>query len=287
METNYGIYVITNMVSGKVYIGSTTDVRIRRKQHIWALRKGNHDNSHLQRSWNKYGEDTFEFGILEYIGSLEELVKAEQFWMDIYREEGTELYNFGTAADNAMRGHNFSEEHRRKIGENTRAAWARGAYDSEETRCKFSKVHKGKKLSEETKQNISRANTGKVRTEEQNRRNSETSSGILNPNYGKVYTEEERARMSKACSGRTFSDEHCLNLSIALMGHLTSKETRQKMSQNMMGNKRAITKLTEEDVIEIRCLYAEGVSQKRLSELYPVCYANIGKVVQRLTWKHV
>lgn len=174
-------------------------------------------------------------------------------------------------------GKKFSEEHRRKISEG-RKGWRY----TEEHRRNMSRARKGRKLSEETKQKISKSNMGKVRTEEQNRRNSETSSGALNPNYGKVYTAEESAKMSRACMGNQNALGHQNSL-----GYKHTKEARQKMSKNMAGNKRAITKLTEEDVIEIRRLFTEGVSQRRLSELYPVCYTNIGKVVQRLTWRHI
>ena len=94
-----GVYIIINMEDGKVYIGSTNSFERRWDEHRKSLRQGSHSNPHLQSSWNKYSENAFEFGVLEYLKDLGELVQAEQFWMDIYREEGKELYNCGLAAN--------------------------------------------------------------------------------------------------------------------------------------------------------------------------------------------
>jgi len=136
-----GIYAITNTEDGKAYIGSTVNFKKRLCIHKARLRSGHHDNSRLQRAWNKYGEAAFELGVLEYLEDSEELHLAEQFWMDIYREEGKELYNFGLAARNPMLGRTISE----------------GA------RHKNSEAHKGNNPSKKTRDKISRALTGRSR----------------------------------------------------------------------------------------------------------------------------
>lgn len=60
------IYQIKNEVNGKLYIGSTIRPSyIRKYEHFSQLRKNIHKNSHLQRAFNKYGEDSFTFSILE------------------------------------------------------------------------------------------------------------------------------------------------------------------------------------------------------------------------------
>lgn len=55
------IYFIANKVNGKQYIGQTEDFKTRQKQHLEALRKGIHHSNKLQRAYDKYGEDAFEF----------------------------------------------------------------------------------------------------------------------------------------------------------------------------------------------------------------------------------
>ena len=87
------------------------------------MRRNIHDNSYLQNAWNKYGEKTFRFEVLEYLDDLDELHLAEQFWMDVYREEDRKLYNIGECAYNALRGRKRgspSEETRQRMSVNGR-----------------------------------------------------------------------------------------------------------------------------------------------------------------------
>lgn len=59
------IYKITNTVNNKIYIGQTVrNPLLRKEEHFNNLRKGIHHNSHLQHSFEKYGE-VFEFEVIE------------------------------------------------------------------------------------------------------------------------------------------------------------------------------------------------------------------------------
>jgi len=65
-----GIYKIVNIVNGKIYIGSALNIYNRifgssSISHLKALKNNNHINKKLQNSFNKYGEDSFEFFIVE------------------------------------------------------------------------------------------------------------------------------------------------------------------------------------------------------------------------------
>ena len=61
------IYQIKNITNGKIYIGSTNNINKRWNNHRCKLRKGEHENSYLQLAWKKYGEDAFEFSLLEEV----------------------------------------------------------------------------------------------------------------------------------------------------------------------------------------------------------------------------
>lgn len=61
------IYKIINKVNGKYYLGSSLFFRERLTKHKSELRKGDHHNYLLQRDWNKFGEDSFEFLVIEEI----------------------------------------------------------------------------------------------------------------------------------------------------------------------------------------------------------------------------
>lgn len=60
-----GVYKITNIKNGKVYIGQSVDVDKRFNQHKKLLRENNHGNYRLQDDWNVYGEESFTFEVLE------------------------------------------------------------------------------------------------------------------------------------------------------------------------------------------------------------------------------
>ena len=48
------------------------------------------------------------------------------------------------------------------------------------------------------------------------------------------------------------------------------------------------SKLTEEQVLEIRRLYAAGDhTQRQLSEKFGTTRPNIGQIVRRVTWRHI
>ena len=59
-----GIYKIVNKINGKIYIGSSVNMKQRWQSHKYHLRRGVHHNPYLQNSWNKYGEDSFEHVVL-------------------------------------------------------------------------------------------------------------------------------------------------------------------------------------------------------------------------------
>ena len=74
-----GIYSIENVVNHKKYIGQSINIKSRWCKHKVDLNNGSHDNDYLQKSWNKYGENNFEFEILEEC-SKEELNEKERYY---------------------------------------------------------------------------------------------------------------------------------------------------------------------------------------------------------------
>lgn len=85
------IYKIANSINGKFYIGSTKNFRSRKASHLNKLRKNKHDNIHLQRSWNKHGENSFEFCIVEETNNL---FVREQYYLDTLKP----AFNIGLQA---------------------------------------------------------------------------------------------------------------------------------------------------------------------------------------------
>lgn len=76
-----GIYKITNIINGNIYIGSSKNIHNREIQHFSDLRLRKHSNSHLQRAYNKYGKERFVFNIVERCKESQRLLR-EQWYLD-------------------------------------------------------------------------------------------------------------------------------------------------------------------------------------------------------------
>lgn len=107
-----GIYKITNLVNGKLYVGSSVNLDKRIYEHFRTLNKNEHSNIHLQRAFNKYGKENFVSEILDYVSHKSELKYREQYWMDKYNWDM--LYNIAPFAENTT-GIPCSKETRKKI----------------------------------------------------------------------------------------------------------------------------------------------------------------------------
>jgi len=163
-----GIYKIVCVQTGKIYVGSTVNLRKRWYEHRGALRANRHDNRHLQSAWNKYGESSFYFEIIEYVMPFALLIR-EQWWLDHLKPYDKQGYNITKHAESP--GLNPSAETRRLIsiagkGKPHTAEHSanistalKGHEVSTETRAKISNAHKGKRQSTESIQKTQAANS--------------------------------------------------------------------------------------------------------------------------------
>jgi group I intron endonuclease len=119
-------------VNGKMYVGSSGDIEKRMSDHRVALNRGSHHSVTLQRAWEKYGADAFEFSVVAVVEHPEQLLAEEQRWIDHYRCVGRRGYNVSPTAGSprgvkhsaeardrmraAKIGRKLTPEHRAKIG---------------------------------------------------------------------------------------------------------------------------------------------------------------------------
>lgn len=112
-----GIYKIRNINNNKIYIGSSVTILFRFANHKAKLRHNKHSNPHLQRAWDKYGEDSFEFTILEECQE-NMLIIREDAWINYYDSmnllKGYNLQN-ASRTIGGMKGKHHSEETKRKL----------------------------------------------------------------------------------------------------------------------------------------------------------------------------
>lgn len=87
-----GVYAITNLATGKVYIGSSRDTSKRIGVHLRSLRDGKHPYKPLQEDWNQVGEESFSFDVIEE--AIEsELPARELDWLRTCRGRSAGVYN--------------------------------------------------------------------------------------------------------------------------------------------------------------------------------------------------
>lgn len=127
MSKNQGVYIIKNKINGKIYVGSTADTFDRRwKNHRKKLREGKHHSKHLQASWNKYGEENFEFKVLE-VTEDNQCRKREGYYISLYNSCNPKFgYN---EAKVDLNGHtHISEKTKEKLRALCKKQWTEGKF---------------------------------------------------------------------------------------------------------------------------------------------------------------
>jgi len=106
-----GIYKIQNLINNKIYIGQSINTNNRLKGH----HKGLQINKHLQNSWNKYGEQNFNF---KTIKNCEEnqLDDQEIYWIEYYKSDNP---NFGYNKKSGGSNGRPTKETKNKISQST------------------------------------------------------------------------------------------------------------------------------------------------------------------------
>lgn len=94
MKRRYsGIYTITNISNGKIYVGQAINMFYRWSEHRCSLRNKYFENDRLQKAWNKYGEKSFIFEVL--VECEERFLNSEEhYWATILKSHNREYgYN--------------------------------------------------------------------------------------------------------------------------------------------------------------------------------------------------
>ena len=96
-----GVFSLRNNQTGRVFLGSSLNLKNKYERIKIMLGMGNHYNSELQKDWNDYGEESFTFEILETLevkddksyNYSEDLEILELLWIDKFRPFPEKCYN--------------------------------------------------------------------------------------------------------------------------------------------------------------------------------------------------
>ena len=99
--TPMGVYQIKNLVTGKIFIGSSKNLQARINRHKFELKFGSEAIKDLQEDYNKYGEQNFSFEIIDELKPKEEpginykedIAVLEQLWLEKLQPFDEKGYN--------------------------------------------------------------------------------------------------------------------------------------------------------------------------------------------------
>ena len=176
-EKLWTVYMHTNKINGKKYIGITSQNPPKRR---WRDNgSGYKDNVHFWNAIKKYGWDNFKHEILLQHEELEYAFKVEKCLIRHYK------------TNNRMYGYNLT----------TGGEGCSGIVVSEETREKLRIINSGKTIPQETRDKISKANKGRKKSAKERQAISQRMSlrvGELNNHYGKPHSEESKRKISES-----------------------------------------------------------------------------------------
>lgn len=182
-----GIYKITNITNGKVYIGQSDRLNDRKREHFYRLRRNEHSNEYLQRSYDKHGEDNFTFEIIEESDNLD---YREIYWINEYGGVDSDLnYNLKNPLNKTWSTYTKVKQSKSMIGDknpNFGKKWTEEQKDAASKKRKGITLEEkiGKEKAELVKQKMRRSQTGRKHPEEIKEKIRKANAGENNPAYG-------------------------------------------------------------------------------------------------------
>jgi predicted GIY-YIG superfamily endonuclease len=263
-----GVYLIFCIQNEKVYIGSSINIRKRFYSHKKLLKKNKHHNNYLQNCYNKYGENSLQYLVIE-LTEKEKLREREQFWFNSVENK----YTLNISPINPKEfifKTNISED-RKEILRQRCKNWIL----TPEQRKKISDSKKGYKLTEEHKKKLSIAHKGYKMPEEQKRKISEA-------NKGRIVSEETKKKLSLANKGQNLggklSEETKKKIGIAGRRKCLD-ETKRKIGE---ANKKYLKTKASKNKKEVLKLLKEGKTVSELSKIYECSISTIYLIIKEI-----
>lgn len=216
-----GIYQILCVPTGKVYIGSSANLRRRWREHQKYLTAGTwrKSNHYLMHAWRKYGAEAFEFTILEFV-EPEHLLEREQYYLDTIRPFDPSIGFNSSPTAGSVRGIKLSDERRKSISNRQRAYM-----NTPEMKAAVSARKKGRSVTPESIEKFKAWRREHPVTDEQKAAHGEKM-------RGRKASEETRAKLSAIHRGKKRTPESIERSRQARIGSKRSDAAREKMSES-------------------------------------------------------
>lgn len=125
LKRKSGIYYFKNKVNNKYYIGQAVDLNKRLRAHFSHMKTGRYEHIALYKAIRKYGIDSFDLDILEYVDNTKEdfkliLDEREKYYIEKYNSYGPTGYNQTLGGDAGVLGLKMTDEQKAKISKASR-----------------------------------------------------------------------------------------------------------------------------------------------------------------------
>lgn len=300
--TNMYVYKITNLINNKIYIGITNDIAKR-----WSNEKSYPSDPKrrqvIQEAIHKYGKDNFNFEVLHRNLSVEQAVILEKQYIQDYNSLVPNGYNVDCGgsyhpnfsikegADN-NNAHLTNEEAQYILDNRDKPAYL--LYDEFSDKLSYEAFYKVyhhityKNLSTNTEEYpfnrefACQFTSGPLEYDDVVKLRIRYNNGEY---WRKVFEDYKWAYQDDM----TFWNVYYGNRYKLVMPEVFTPENRKKHSSyKNQGAANGRAKLTEEDVLTIRKLHSEGISNSELYKAYPqVSKTSVRDIINGKTWKNL
>jgi group I intron endonuclease len=245
MNKIHYVYLTTNLINGKQYVGDHT-INIKEKKYYIG------SGDIFLKACKKYNEENFFKEILEWFETREEAFNAQEKYIKQFNTLKPNGYNISPKGGHQCKN-SVSEETKRKISISNRS---KAKTDKARQNMSLSKIGKpsnslNKIWSKESRDKLKNSKIGIKHTEDHNEK---ISNGLKGKNLGKIRSKEFKENLSKIkkgipsnVKGKKWNEESRKKLSNSLKnkisnrkGKIHSEKTKQKMRESSINRKRKI-----------------------------------------------
>lgn len=261
-EKNHGIYKITNLISGKVYIGQTrASFRKRYLKHVSEFKSGKGHNKEFANDYIKYGEQNFLYEIVQ--------VENDDSKLDGLEKKYIEEYDAINSGYNKSKGGNpfYKDKPVSEVFKSDRV------YD-EVFREGRRRYMSGRVVKQETKDRLRYANLG-----------SRSPVAVLDEGVVKKMKEDMVAGVTLKDISEKYHIKYSTVSSVS-SGRSWSHVVVDGFDDYVNAKKKRVY-FSDDEVREIRKLLSLGYSESAIARKYKCCSSKVNSIHRGLTYSDV
>ena len=291
-ELSMYIYKITNKTNGKSYIGQTNDFSRRMREHC------SRDYMLIDRKIQQYGKENFDFSIILQDVSEEDIDILEIYYIEKYNTLVPNGYNIKLDVKQTKGEDNpnsiLTQDEAQWIVDNrdvpSRKLYQICPFRDRITFNTFNNIYHQYSWKHLIPKSVMCDNSNILKGEScfRARYTNEEVYQIREDYKNGVYYKDAWTRSGKKVTLQSFYNLYIGHGYEDVHMDVYTEENKKKHKPDHSGENNGRAKLTKQDVLKIRELHAQNVSNQTIYELFPqVTPASIRAVINHVTWKNI